>query len=189
MPRQGTADELGGVLSSVNSHPRETTMGYVNDVTSYMNQVAARALPDPPPIDELPAEVFTPRHARVFIDAAAPHTTMGSDLEGQTRFRFPKRAIYRVSRLFIHRQVMFNEATLGALRSLDFSVMKVEQKANRAATAMAAVEIALQDTINDLETRIEHLEGDNDQAAAELDAVKVRLTELSDRVATISTQS
>ena len=77
----------------------------------------------------------------------------------------------------------------GALRSLDFSVMKVEQKANRAATAMAAVEIALQDTINDLETRIEHLEGDNDQAAAELDAVKVRLTELSDRVATISTQS
>ncbi|MCB0974013.1 MAG: hypothetical protein KDB86_05575 [Actinobacteria bacterium] len=157
-------------------------MGYVNDVTSYMNQVAARALPDPPPIDELPAEVFTPRHARVFIDAAAPHTTMGSDLEGHTRFRFPKRAIYRVSRLFIHRQVMFNEATLGALRSLDFSVMKIEQKANRAATAMAAVEIALQDTVNDLETRIERLEETNAEAASELTDVKERLSELTRQV-------
>jgi hypothetical protein len=85
----------------------------------YMDEVASRALGNPPsPGVPAPAEP-PPGAAAGFIGRAAVHAHMGSNLPEAERMLLLKRGVLRIAHLFSKEQVVYNDNVLKALRTLD----------------------------------------------------------------------
>ena len=86
----------------------------------YMDEVAARALGNPPtPGVPAPALEPPPGAAAGFIGRAAAHAHMGSRLSDAERLLLFKRGVLRIAHLFSKEQVVYNDNVLKALRVLD----------------------------------------------------------------------
>jgi hypothetical protein len=64
----------------------------------------------------------------LYLAQAQEHADLGLPVGASERFRFAKRVVYRVSWLFLHHQVAFNHAIIGANRELAERITRLQQR-------------------------------------------------------------
>lgn len=133
------------------------------ELHGYIRELVSRALGAPP------TDPYFPRHQQMDSDAeiaillqrAAGHVSMGSNLPDDSRFRFFKRLILRVSRIFASEQEIFNRTTVALLDRIKH---EIDLRANLGAGAHAnltTIEVLveeLRDEIAQLRSRLERLD-------------------------------
>lgn len=136
------------------------------ELNGYIRELVSRALGAPP------ADPYFPRHQEIDSDAelaillerAAHHVSLGRELPDDARFRFFKRLVLRVSRIFAAEQEVFNRTTVAFLDKIK---QEVDARANLGAgthanlTAIEVVIAELRDEIAQLNARLEQLNSDS----------------------------
>lgn len=133
------------------------------ELNGYIRELVSRALGAPPtdPYFQRHLEMGSDAEISILLERAAGHVSMGSNLPDHSRFRFLKRLVLRVSRVFAGEQEVFNRTTVALLERIK---REVDLRANLGAGAHAnltTIEVVLEelrDEITQLRSRLEKLD-------------------------------
>jgi len=115
------------------------------------------------------------------LQAARSRANLGLPLSGNTRFRFLKRIVYRISWLFLNHQIAYNEHMASALEEVLEAVAKRQDELVKLLSEK--LELGLLQANREIGDHISRFQSEMAKLQLDLAQIRVELSQLADKPA------